>query len=214
MCIIKLNSYQQLIGIKNSSASSSATSSSSSSSSTSTAVAVGSTSASSVVRPMKHRTVTILYIDVHDTTQLPTSPIHVHDMKDLRNYVENVPFAEMTENKFASMIKLNGTFGESFANNGYFIYCLKKLYCKTLYPSAFHSDNYPNSDARIALCKSKYIIVSPSCRDESERISHYSSVTKDGVIILNDESPPVSPVRSGLKRKLDNVDFTSDPLSE
>ena len=59
------------------------------------------------------------------------------------------------------------------------------------------------------------MIVSPAYRDESEKTSHYSSVTKDGVIILNDESPLVSPVKCGLKRKLDNIDdFTSDPVSE
>ena len=166
---------------------------------------------------MKDRTVTILYMDVHDTNQLPTSPIHVHDMMDVRNYVENVPFAEMTEYEFCRMIKLNATFGESFANNGFYLYCLKKLYSRTLIPSTFYSDNYPNLNARIALCKTKYMIVSPGYRDESEKLSQYSSVTKDGVIILtvdDESSPPVSPVKCQLKRKLDNDDFTSDPVSE
>ena len=135
-------------------------------------------------------------------------------MTDLRNYVENVPFAEMAEDKFAQMIKLNATFGESFATNGYYLYCLKKLYSKTLIPSTFYSDNYPNLDARIAFCKTKYMIVSPGYRDESERISYYSSVTKDGVIILNDESPPVSPVKCVLDRKLDNDDFTDEHTAE
>ena len=51
------------------------------------------------------------------------------------------------------------------------------------------------------------MIVSPGYRDESERISNYSSVTKDGVIILDDEPLPVSPVKCGLKRKLDNDDL-------
>lgn len=135
-------------------------------------------------------------------------------MTDLRNYVENVPFAEMAEDKFAQMIKLNATFGESFATNGYYLYCLKKLYSKTLIPSTFYSDNYSNLDARIAFCKTKYMIVSLGYRDESERISNYSSVTKDGVIILDDDSLPVSPVKCGLKRKLDNDDFMSDPVGE
>ena len=134
---------------------------------------------------------------------------------DLHNYVEDVPFAEMTEDIFSQMTKLDATFGESFATKGYCLYCLKKLYSKTLIPSTFYFNNYPNLKARIAFCKTKYMIVSPAYRDESEKTSHYSSVTKDGVIILNDESPHVSPVKCGRKRKLDdNDDFTSDPVCQ
>jgi hypothetical protein len=58
------------------------------------------------------------------------------------------------------------------------------------------------------------MIVSPCFRDDLEKKSHFSAVTKDGVIILNDDSPEVSPAKRGLKRKLDSDDFTSDPVSD
>ena len=58
------------------------------------------------------------------------------------NYVADVPFSDMCEDKFKHMIKLNAAFGESFANEGYYLYGLKKLFSKSLVPSSFHAKNY------------------------------------------------------------------------
>ena len=126
------------------------------------------------------------------------------------NYLADIPFSDMCEDKFKHMIKLNAAFGESFANEGYYLYGLKKLFSKSLVPSSFYAKNYPCIDARKAFCKGKYMIVSPSARDDCEKVSHYNSITEDGVIILNDASPESSPAKRGLKRKLEIEDPSCD----
>ena len=196
------------------------TTTSSSSSSSSTASSAASPhhlplkSTAAAKRSFKIPTVTIIYIDARQPTQLPSSPIHVLEMTSHGNFVTDIPFYDMCEEKFSNMIKLNATFGESFANEGYYLYSLKKLYSKSLVPTAFYAKNYPGIDARNAFCKGKYMIVSPSPRDELEKISHYNSVTKDGVIILNDDSPISSPINRGLKRKFEIDDSASEVLPE
>ena len=144
--------------------------------------------------------------------QLPSSPIHVDMMKRNGSFHSDVPFAIMCEKDFLSFLKMNHALGESYAREGYYMYSLLKLYGKSLIPSPYYSKNYPDPEGREFLCQGKYLIVSPCPRNDEDKLLYFNNTTKDGVIILTEDSPvesPVSsPVKCGLKRKLDTDDYS------
>ena len=150
--------------------------------------------------------------------QLPSSPVHVDMMKKNGSFHSDVAFAIMGEKEFLSFLKTNHALGESYAKEGYYMYSLMKLYGKSLIPTAYYSRNYPDLDGRASLCEGKYLIVSPCPRNDEDKLLYYNSKTKDGVIILTDDSPVESPVSSpvmcGQKRKLDSDDFLSETALE
>lgn len=145
--------------------------------------------------------------------QLPSSPVHVDMMKTNGSFLCNVAFADMDEASFLKLIKMNHALGESYAEEGFYMCSLIKLYGKTLLATPYYSQNYPEYSGRVSLCLSKYIIVSPCPQNDEDKLLYFNSLIKNGVIILNDDSPESSP-KCGQKWKLDSDDYSSDTVRE
>ena len=123
-------------------------------------------------------------------------------MKTDGNYYENFPFEAMNEVDFMRHLKLNITFGESFAK-GYYMYTLHRRHTTALIPTSYHKDNYPTMSAREAICLGNYLVVSPVTRSPQELKQHFCSKFIDGVMVVYDSSPDQSP---NLPKKLDISD--------
>jgi hypothetical protein len=149
-------------------------------------------SASSSAKSPKILPVTVLYVDVRQPSQLPFSPIHIDEMVRMGNFVLEIDFADMSKYAFKSLIKIGKVF--STAGKGYYLYGLKKLYTKILIPTSFHKKNYPGSAARTSICKGKFLIVSPSARNDEEKAAYLSLVTRNGEMILDEDSDQDVPI--------------------
>jgi hypothetical protein len=155
-------------------------------------------------------------------------------MVRMGNCVLDVDFADKSEYAFKSLIKTNPIFGEVFSTEGkgYYLYGLKRLYSKILIPTSFHKKNYPGSAARTSICKGKFLIVSPSARNDEEKAAYLSLVTINGVMILDEDSdqdfpivaaprevPPVFaapalPTPVAVKRKLNMEDAIAEEAED
>jgi hypothetical protein len=149
-------------------------------------------SASSSAKSPKILPVTVLHVDVRQPSQLPFSPIHIDEMVRMGNFVLDIDFADMSKYAFKSLIKIGKVF--STAGKGYYLYGLKKLYTKILIPTSFHKKYYPGSAARTSICKGKFLIVSPSARNDEEKAAYLSLVTRNGEMILDEDSDQDVPI--------------------
>ena len=90
---------------------------------------VTSTSTSSILGKKLKKpctTVDIMCVDARDKNQLPISDLNIDTMQNDNNYYKDIEFGSMDEQAFTNFMKLNPTFGESFAKEYYF-YVVSRL---------------------------------------------------------------------------------------
>lgn len=127
----------------------------------------------------------ILFVDAKDKSQLPTTDLHIHAMKEHGNYHENYRIVDQTS--FNSFVKVNGKFGEVFAKD-YYIYTIPRKFSREVTPSLYHKHYFPSESAIQAICKSKFLVVSPTFRTQLEKKHCFNVVTENGALVVENSS--------------------------
>ena len=127
----------------------------------------------------------IIFVDAKDKSQLPTTDLHIHAMKEHGNYHENYRIVDQTS--FNSFVKVNGTFGEFFAKD-YYMYTIPRKFSRELTPSSYHKHYFPSESAIQAICKGKFLVVSPTFRTQLEKKHCFNVVTENGALVVDNSS--------------------------
>ena len=125
-----------------------------------------SSSSSSVVKIVKKNFVDLIFMDAHDTCQLPMTDLNIFDMTQHGDYHENVQIKD--DSSFNTYLKMNPTFGELFAVD-YSVYTISRKFFRALIPTSYRKHNFPSESAIRAICKGKFLVVSPSFRSTTAK---------------------------------------------
>ena len=83
------------------------------------------------------------------------------------------------------------------------MYTISRKFSRDVLLTAFHKHNFPSTNAIVAICKFKMLIVSPFCRSPEEKKNQYYITTDHGAIVIHDSSDESVHSTSCVKRKLD-----------
>ena len=113
---------------------------------------------------------------------LPIDAIDVDAMKMKGTYFTNQPFTD--KGKFLEFIESNSVFGTSLSKNFYF-YSIARQYAAKMKPISFHKKNFPNATSMVAICTTRFLIISRNPKDMEEKKNHFSSTRRNGLTLID-----------------------------
>lgn len=118
--------------------------------------------------------------DKHD--RMPINSTDVDAMKIKGTYFSSQQFT--SKENFENFIESNSVFGYSLSKN-FFLYTIARQYAVKLKPTIFHKRNFPNATSMVAICQTRFLIISPNPKDMEEKRAHFSSTRVNGVTLID-----------------------------
>ena len=125
---------------------------------------------------------------IHDASdpedKMPLDIMDVDRMITKGTYFSSQKF--VSEESFIKFLRTNKVFGHQFTKD-FYLYTIARQFAVKLKPSGYHKKNFPSEKSMVAICQSKYLIISPFPKNKDEKKQYFNTVKVDGEIIIDME---------------------------
>jgi hypothetical protein len=130
------------------------------------------------LKRLRNTTVDFIFKDASDQNdKMPLDTMDVDKMKMNGTYFDGQKFTD--GKSFVSFIKSNRVFGSELARD-YYLYTISRPFSAKLKPSGYHMRNFPAQNSMVAICKSKFLVISPYPKSKVEKKGSFSAITVNG----------------------------------
>ena len=141
-------------------------------------------------RLLKNTHVDFIFVDAADKhDRMPLDTVDVDAMKMKGTYFASERFT--SEEQFVDFIESNTVFG-AFLSKNFFLYTIARQFTGKLKPTSFHKRNFPTDSSMVAICQTRYLVISPNPKDLEEKKAHFSSTRLNGVTSIDIDDEPSS----------------------
>ena len=134
-------------------------------------------------RVLKNTRVDFIFVDAADKhDRMPLDTVDVDAMKMKGTYVSREKFTN--EEQFVAFIESNAVFGASLSQN-FYLYTVARQYAVKLKPTSFHKRNFPSESSMVAICQTRFLVISPNPKDKEEKKAFFSSTRLNGITSID-----------------------------
>lgn len=128
---------------------------------------------------LKNTCVDFIFVDASDKhDKMPLDTVDIDLMKMKGTYFTNQTFTN--EDDFVNFIESNAVHGTALSKN-FYLYTIARQYTGRLKPTIFHKRNFPNDNSMVAICQTRFLVISPHPKDIEEKKKYFSTTRVNGV---------------------------------